>query len=75
MKVKKLIFNWLQVGSVERRDGAGEDYSYYEVGKGGVKSIVEHTTNNVFSYTILVEENGELKTYRQFNPNSVEYLN
>lgn len=75
MKVRKLIFNWHQVGSTEQRDGAGEDYEFYELGRNGCVSIMEHTTNNVFSYTIIVEsKNNEIQTYRVFNPNHIEYL-
>lgn len=30
-KVKSVLFNWRQVGSVQDRDGAGEDYDKAEV--------------------------------------------
>lgn len=30
MKIKQIHFNWRQVGSVQDRDGAGEDYDKYE---------------------------------------------
>jgi len=71
MKVKKLKYNWRQVGSTSDRDGAGEDYDVFEVGKNGVVTIME---NNIVSgtplnYLVFFED----RQTRVFNPNIVEY--
>ena len=73
MKVRELIYNWVQVGSVQDRDGAGEDWTRLTVGVGGVKSIEEHAAageGDKWNYLIEFEDGHFL---RVFNPNSVEY--
>lgn len=72
MKVKELIYNWFQVGSVQDRDGAGEDWKKLTIGVNGVKSIEEHKTQgDKWNYLIEFEDGHFL---RVFNPNSVEYF-
>lgn len=66
MKVKKINYNWRQVGSITDRDGAGEDYSTFEVGQKGVIEIQEQP----LSYLIILEDS----VVRVFNPNYVEYI-
>ena len=66
-KVISVKYNWHQVGSVQDKDGAGEDWGRFVVGLNGVVSITEDE-----SFRYLVElENG--KSFRIFNPNFVEY--
>jgi len=71
MKVKKLKYNWRQVGSTSDRDGAGEDYDVFEVGKNGVIEIQEWLPGGdiPMCYTAILED----KVIRVFNPNIVEY--
>lgn len=71
MKVKKLKYNWRQVGSTESRDGAGEDYDYFEVGRDGVIEIQEWLPGGdiPLNYLAIFED----KVIRVFNPNMVEY--
>ena len=74
MKVKSILFNWHQVGSVTDRDGSGEDYDKFEVGSKEVKSIEENEPNNrmqLWNYVITLNDG---TTYRIFNPNFVEYF-
>jgi len=68
MKVKKLKYNWRQVGSTSDRDGAGEDYDVFEIDQKGVVAIDEETN---FSYTVHFEDWSAIKI---FNPNYVEYF-
>ena len=73
-KVKLVSFNWRQVGSTIDRDGAGEDYERYEIGKNGVKSITENQPRNgmeLWNYEIEMEDG---RSFRVFNPNFVEYF-
>lgn len=72
-KVKLLDFNWRQVGYVQDRDGAGEDYTRISVGERGVVLIEENESNNgmqLWNYVITYEDG---RTARVFNPNFVEY--
>jgi len=72
-KVKVLDFNWRQVGSVQDRDGAGEDYTRVSVGEKKVVSIEENEPHNgmqLWNYVVTYE--GGRQT-RIFNPNYVEY--
>jgi len=71
MKVKKLKYNWRQVGSTSDRDGAGEDYDVFEVGKNGVVTIMENNLvgGTPLNYLVFFED----KQIRVFNPNIVEY--
>lgn len=74
MRVKSLNFNWHQVGSTVDRDGCGENYHVYEVGKHNVSEIIENKPCNgleVWNYEVRLKT-GE--TYRVFNPNFVEYF-
>lgn len=73
MEVIAIIHNWHQVGSVQDRDGAGENYTTLTVGKDGVVSIQEHKAQGEGDkWNYLVEfESG--RVLRIFNPNSVEY--
>lgn len=74
MRVKKIKFNWHQVGSLNESDGAGEDYSIYEVGRGGVLDIIENEPLNglqQWNYVIKMEDGTQ---ERVFNPNWVEYF-
>lgn len=74
MKVKQITFNWFQRGSTSDRDGAGEDYDFYEVGRKGVVEIIENEPHNGFqkwNYVIKCEDGS---TYRVFNPNWIEYF-
>lgn len=72
MKVKKVKYNWHQVGSAVDRDGAGEDWNWFEVGQNGVTEIKEnHPTDGMpLNYVVIAED----KIVRIFNPNYVEYL-
>ena len=74
-KVKLLDFNWRQIGSVQDRDGAGEDYTRVLVGEKGVVSIEENEPHNgmqLWNYVVNYEDG---KQMRIFNPNYVEYSN
>ena len=46
MKVKSILFNWHQAGSTLDRDGAGENYSKFEIGIKDVKEINEYPPGN-----------------------------
>ncbi len=73
MKVKKLKYNWRQVGSTIDRDGAGEDYDWFEVGQNDVVDIVENKPdyqNPVWNYIIYFKDWSQI---RVFNVNYVEY--
>lgn len=71
MKVKKIKYNWRQVGSTIDRDGAGEDYDWFEVGQKGVIEImeIEPVDGMPLNYLVILES-GAIKI---FNPNIVEY--
>jgi len=74
MKVKKLHFNWRQVGSTSERDGAGEDFDCFEVGKRDVSEIIENKPCNgleVWNYEVKLTTG---QSFRVFNPNYVEYF-
>lgn len=78
MKVKSVIFNWFQCGSVVDRDGSGEDFSKYIVGGMAtnltVISIDESIPRNVgevWNYLIHFDDGSSA---RIFNPNHVEYF-
>lgn len=74
MKVKSVKYNWHQVGSVQDRDGSGEDWTRCEVGEKGVTLIEENEPNNgmqLWNYVVHLEEGTK---YRIFNPNFVEYF-
>lgn len=74
MKVKKLLFNWHQVGSSTDNDGAGEDYSVYEVGKNNITDIVENEPHNgMQKWNYMIKTKGGI-ICRVFNPNYVEYF-
>lgn len=72
-KVKSLQYNWHQASSTIDRDGAGQNWDWFEVGVNGVQSIIEHEPIDGFGlWNYEVElENGT--SYRIFNPNFVEY--
>lgn len=70
MKVKKLIYNWHYVGSVNSNDGCGEDYSWHEVGQNGIISIEEISATERYPFHYLVcHEDGT--RFLVFNPNYV----
>lgn len=74
MRVKLLMFNWRQSGSVVDNSGAGENYDQYEVGQKDVSEIIEnepHNGNQVWNYVVKMN-NGSC--FRIFNPNFVEYF-
>lgn len=74
MRVKKLLHNWHQNGSVNDDFGAGYDYDLFEVGKNDVYEIKENEPHNglqKWNYVIR-KNNGD--TFRIFNPNYVEYF-
>ena len=74
MRVKKLMFNWRQVGSTTERDGAGEDFDTFEVGKHSVVKIEENKPCNgleQWNYLVSMDDG---KKVRVFNPNFVEYF-
>lgn len=66
-KVKKLTYNWHQVGSLSSNDGCGEDYSWHEIGQNGIISIEEilATKTHPFHY-LVTHENGSC--FKIFNP-------
>lgn len=73
-QVKSVTYNWHQAGSVQNRDGAGEDYAKYTVGFECVVSIQENEPTNgnqVWNYVVTFEDGGSC---RIFNPNFVEYF-
>lgn len=71
MKVKKVKYNWHQIGSVTDNAGSGEDYDVFEVGQKGVIEIQEWLPGGdiPMCYTAIFED----KVIRIFNPNTVEY--
>lgn len=74
MKVKTILFNWFQCGSTIEREGSGEDYSFFEVGKEGVSEIIENGPKSelgVLNYLVKMDDGS---ASRIFNPNHVEYL-
>lgn len=74
MKVKSLIYNWHQVGSVQDRDGAGEDWIKITVGEFGIMEIVENKPmgeGDKWNYLIKFEDGTQT---RIFNPNRVDYI-
>jgi len=68
-KVKSVKYNWRQVGSVQDRDGAGDDWDRYTVGEKNVISITEITLDG-FNYLVKFQDGSAC---RIFNPNFVEY--
>lgn len=72
MKIKQIHFNWRQVGSVQDRDGVGEDYDKYEVGVRDVIEIEELFFEAIPNYTVHFKNGNYVKI---FNPNFVEYTN
>lgn len=73
-KVKLVQFNWHQAGSTESREGAGENYDQYEVGKNDVSEIIENGPHNgLQQWNYVVHFLTGSKT-RIFNPNFVEYF-
>lgn len=68
--IEILHCNWRQVGSTIDRDGAGEDYDRYQVGKSGVILIEEFAVVSPYNYLIHFEDG---KHIRAFNPNYIEY--
>lgn len=73
-RVKSVTYNWRQVGSVQDRDGAGEDFERFTVGEKGVVEITEHQPGggmDLWYYGVLLEHG---TYYRVFNPNFVEFF-
>lgn len=67
--IKTVTYNWRQVGSVQDRDGAGEDYDKATVGVRGV-ILIEEFLSPVFNYRVHIDDG---TSFRIFNPNFVEY--
>lgn len=74
MKVKILDVNWRQVGSVQDREGSGDDYTRFQVGERGVVSIEENEPmgGNKLHHFLIEKEDGSF--CKVFNPNYVEYF-
>lgn len=73
-KVKSVVFNWRQVGSVQDRNGAGEDYDKVEIGVKDVVFIEEFLApewGNLTSYKVHLKDKS---SFRVFNPNLVQYF-
>lgn len=71
--IKSVTYNWYQVGSVQDRDGCGEDWSRATVGEKGVILIEEFLApewGNLTSYRVHRDDGS---SFRIFNPNFVEY--
>jgi len=73
-RVRLILFNWKQVGSVQDRDGAREDYDRYEVGVRDVIEIEEFLAPKYGNLTSYAVHFGGGKSVRIFNPNYVEYF-
>ena len=74
MKVKSLIYNWHQSGSVQDRDGAGENWDRITVGELGVVEIIENKPigeGDKWNYLVKFENGSQT---RIFNPNRVYYI-
>lgn len=74
MKVKSVTYNWHQAGSVQDRDGSGENWERFVVGEKGVILIEENEPHNgmqLWNYVVHLEDGTK---YRIFNPNFVEYF-
>lgn len=72
-KVKSLLYNWHQAGSVNDRDGAGENWSWFKVGENRVTFIRENEPKNgmeMWNYEVYIDHK---LSHRIFNPNIVEY--
>lgn len=74
MKVKEVIYNWFQCGSVQDRDGAGENWSRVTVGVNGVVDIVEYLPQGEGDRISYVVTYNDGRVIRLFNPNTVEYF-
>lgn len=74
MKVKEVIYNWFQCGSVQDRDGAGENWSRVTVGDNGVVDIVEYLPQGEGDRISYVVTYNDGRVIRLFNPNIVEYF-
>lgn len=74
MKVKEIIYNWFQCGSVQDRDGAGENWSRVTVGVNGVVDIVEYLPQGEGDRISYVVTYNDGRVIRLFNPNTVEYF-
>ena len=70
-KVMSVDFNWRQVGSVQDKNGAGEDYERITVGIGGIVSIEEQITETGIINYLAVYDDGTSTRY--LNPNKVRY--
>lgn len=75
MKVKEVIYNWFQCGSVQDRDGAGENWSRVTVGVNGVVDIVEYLPQGEGDRISYIVTYNDGRVIRLFNPNTVEYFN
>lgn len=71
--IKSITYNWRQVGSVQDRDGSGEDYDRFTIGVRGVILIEEFLApkwGNLTNYRVHIEDG---TSFRIFNPTFVEY--
>jgi hypothetical protein len=71
MKIRTLYYNWRQIGSVQDRNGAGEDWDRFMLGEKGVVLIEELFFEDIPNYTVHFEDGNYTKV---FNPNQVEYF-
>lgn len=71
MKISTLYYNWRQIGSVQDRNGAGEDWDRFMVGEKGVVLIEELFFEAISNYTVHFEDGSYTKV---FNPNQVDYF-
>ena len=69
-EIKRLEYNFVQVGSVQDNAGAESDYDFYEVGVNCIHIDERSDKNGVCHYVIEVSENEIVKI---FNPNKVIY--
>ena len=72
MKVKRVEFNFCQVGNIH--NGVDPQVESYEVGNFGVTKIIEEQPlegEMKWNYLVYIENKGAI---RIFNPNLVEYF-
>ncbi|HEY5588566.1 MAG TPA: hypothetical protein VIK86_06390 [Candidatus Paceibacterota bacterium] len=74
MKIKQIVYNWFQCGSIQDKDGAGEDWSRITVGD-EVIEIIEHMAQGEGDKTYYLIKYKDGRALAIFNPNTVEYIN
>lgn len=73
-KVKSIIYNWRQVGSVVDRDGSDADSDQFEVGRNDVSEIIENEPQNGLEQWNYIVKRKDGSCFRVFNPNFIEYF-